>query len=88
MSHEECDCPNCVQQADNPLAWVVFNPTEQSVRVAIHAVPNHDIGGHALNDEANCACNPWIDDEAEGLVIVHRSYDGREDFERKLRKPS
>lgn len=87
--HEPCDCPNCQHMASfNPLAWGTLHPNPDSELLAVHAIPGNDIHIHDLNDDARCACNPWVDEEAEDLLIVHNAFDGREDFIRNLRKPS
>lgn len=47
-----------------------------------HVVPMYDDGRHFYKE---CPCDP--EQEADG-VIVHVSYDGREDFETGRRLPS
>lgn len=80
MSHEQCDCPRCKYETEqNPLGWGVFSPDEQQDDViAHHVVPGNDISTHVLDDEGSCACHPFIDEEADGLLYHHYSFDGRE----------
>ena len=41
-----------------------------------HVIPLNDLKEHECS--ADCWCEPTLDDEAEGLVYVHHSLDGRE----------
>lgn len=90
MSHQPCDCSDCAAEAQtgNPLGWIVLTPhiTLDVQAEAIHAVPDNDTALHLLNEDGECSCHPWIDDEAESLVWVHRAFDGREEYAHGLRK--
>jgi hypothetical protein len=90
MSHQQCDCPDCCQeqQSGNPLGWIVLTPhiTLNATAEAIHAIPDNDTAKHLLDEDGQCACHPWIDDEADSLVYVHQAFDGREDYARGLRR--
>lgn len=52
----------------------------------IHVMPVGDLREH-LSQGLECWCQPEQDEE-EPRVIVHRSMDGREDFETGRRLPS
>lgn len=84
-----CTCGNCSSE-DNPLGWIVLTPSPalQVQSEAVHAVPDNDVHPHGLDDDGQCACKPWLDDEADGLLWVHNAFDGREAFARGFRKPS
>lgn len=41
-----------------------------------HVIPAHDLKEHESSEE--CWCNPVPDPEADGLVYIHHSLDGRE----------
>jgi hypothetical protein len=56
----------------HPLAWAI---------VENHVYPINDVREHSLRD---CWCGP-VDDDG---VIVHKSLDGREEFQNGDRKPS
>jgi hypothetical protein len=90
MTHAQCDCPRCKFEAEtSPLGFSVFSPDDdKSDAVGHHVVPGNDIAVHTLDDEGSCACRPSIDDEADGLLYMHKSFDGREAIYLGLRKPS
>ena len=54
---------------------------------AWHVIPDADIAEH-VTVGAECWCCPEIEDNGESLLVVHRSADGREDFESGAREPS
>lgn len=89
-SHAPCDCPRCQAEAEfSPLGFGIFTPDEsQDEAVAIHVIPGNDIAVHVLNDEGDCACNPAIDEEADGLLYMHNAFDQRELFLQGFRKVS
>jgi hypothetical protein len=74
---------------DSELGWSLFEPCEeQDEVVAIHAIPTNDIYTHQMLDSGQCACNPQLDEEADGLFFIHRAFDGREEILNGRRKPS
>jgi hypothetical protein len=81
-----CVCADC---SSNPLGWSDFHPDpDQDDVVGSHVIPLNDIYDHQLNDEGSCVCRPVFDEEADGLLFIHRSFDGREDIYNRRRKPS
>lgn len=52
----------------------------------MHIVPVDDVKEHLLARDGRCWCNPRV--EWNGLVYVHNSADGREDYEEGRRKPN
>lgn len=50
-----------------------------------HIIPKNDTHEHVFTME--CACCPEPDEDMDNL-IMHNSFDGREDFENGKRKPS
>lgn len=90
MTHEPCDCPRCKQEAElSPLGYGVFSPDDsQDEVIGHHVIPGNDIHQHVLDDEGSCACHPYVDEEADGLLYHHHAFDGREAFIHRTRKPS
>jgi hypothetical protein len=43
----------------------------------VHVIPINDLREHEENDDGYCWCNPRIEQEGNGLVIVHDPLDGR-----------
>lgn len=52
----------------------------------LHIIPLGDLREHSLT--AACWCEPDLDEEGLDNVLVHHALDGREAFERGLRRPS
>lgn len=50
----------------------------------LHVVPLYDLREHQV--DAGCWCNPELSDAIPDLWI-HKSADGREDYESGIRKP-
>lgn len=48
-----------------------------------HVVPLDDIYPH--KESKDCLCYPKI--EEDGKLIIHNSFDGREDYELGIRRP-
>jgi hypothetical protein len=46
----------------------------------IHILPTNDLKPHADKGKY-CKCEPSIEEDEYGVVILHNSYDGREFFE-------
>ena len=63
------------------MSWAVVPSNIQGGYT--HVVPVDDLKNHRYDD---CPCDPEIDTEDE--VVVHHSFDGREEFEEGGRKPS
>lgn len=61
------------------MPWIIIN----SLLYGCHVAPNDDLKFH---DMFHCSCGCYFDEEAD--ATIHISFDGREDFERGLRKPS
>lgn len=48
-----------------------------------HVYPVNDLDEHAVdNCFDECRCHPRVQEESNGYVIVHNSFDGRERMER------
>lgn len=45
---------------------------------AVHVIPIDDLREHKENEDGSCWCNPRIEEEENGLVIIHNPLDGRE----------
>lgn len=56
------------------MAWALYSDDDQRR----HVVPMADGREHVI--DLGCWCGPWAHPEDRG-IIVHRSCDGREDFE-------
>lgn len=52
----------------------------------LHVIPLNDLREHEIN--GNCWCNPTCDDDEIYMLWIHKSMDGREDFETGKRLPS
>jgi hypothetical protein len=64
------------------MTWSVFTFTHSLPQV----IPDDDLYPHEF---LNCKCHPFVtDDKDDDEVLVHNSFDGRENFERKDRLPS
>jgi hypothetical protein len=48
--------------------------------MAIHIIPINDLRNH--QEETTCECNPKVDFVDGEMMIIHKSYDEREAFER------
>lgn len=59
-------------------SWFVWEFAPHTIH---HVIPEYDLGVHF---EINCPCRP----DEEGDIVVHNSFDGREDFQTKRRKKS
>jgi len=46
----------------------------------VHVVPLNDLLSHNT-DSSECRCDPKIEVDGGHLLIIHNSYDGREDGE-------
>lgn len=46
---------------------------------AMHVLPVNDLKEH--EESEHCHCQPKVEYEENGKVIIHNSYDGREIFE-------
>ena len=46
----------------------------------IHVYPENDLAAHVLEGE-NCPCNPRVEVVEGGEIVVHNSWDGREEQE-------
>lgn len=46
----------------------------------VHAFPLDDLKAHICYD-LHCPCKPKIQEEPDGYIIIHNSYDRREEFE-------
>ncbi len=64
----------------NGLEWMVVDAGRMQ-----HAVPMEDTHEHFV--DMACWCHPFVDDDSP-FVVVHNSADGREAFERGMRKMS
>jgi hypothetical protein len=56
-----------------------------------HVYPVGDLREHVtdnVHENGVCGCDPELQIEGAGVVIVHNSLDGREAFETGKRKPS
>ena len=47
----------------------------------VHVIPVNDLREHEENEDGSCWCNPRIEQEENGLVIIHNSLDGKEILE-------
>jgi hypothetical protein len=47
----------------------------------VHVIPVNDLREHEENEDGSCWCNPRIEQEENGLVIIHNPLDGREILE-------
>ncbi len=45
-----------------------------------HVLPINDIRLHSENG-TNCHCNPRIQSDENGTLVIHNAFDGREMFE-------
>ena len=64
--------------ADNPLAWLIWMPTDTSPRPP-QVLPASDTREHALcTYNSSCWCDPTYTEEG---VLVHNAADGRERYE-------
>lgn len=59
------------------MSWAVYTYYGH-----VHVCPNQDDKVHYLTP--SCDCEPYFD----GLVYIHQSWDGREEYERGLKKVS
>jgi hypothetical protein len=60
---------------------------QSSSSKVLHIMPLHDLREHIPLPE--CWCNPTVDEDVDTHTIyIHRSADGREDFEEGRRLPS
>lgn len=64
--------------------------TETAEDRIYHVYPVSDLREHDTTcvKVSRCWCNPVLQIEDEGVIIVHNSMDGREAFETGERKPS
>ena len=60
----------------NALGWDTVGPVTD-------IVPRNDVHPHVHG--VSCPCRPEVD---ENMVVIHQSFDRREDYEEKRRKPS
>ena len=54
----------------------------------LHVYPVDDTREHITDARGKCWCNPTLQEEPSGYVVVHNSMDGREQYEMGQRKPN
>ena len=47
----------------------------------LHVFPIGDLLPHTTEDGAECLCDPTVEAHGGKLIIIHNSFDGREDNE-------
>ncbi len=47
----------------------------------IHVHPLADLHDHSIRGDGKCWCNPEVAYEDAGEMIIHKSLDGREEYE-------
>lgn len=69
------------------MAWNLYTAHSSEPEMELnHAVPDNDIGKHLFDAVGACPCRPFIDDQADELIYVHRAFDRREEYAQQLRK--
>lgn len=49
----------------------------------VHVIPLNDLRSH-LEGGTYCHCKPRLQEEANGTIVIHNAYDGREFYEQDV----
>jgi hypothetical protein len=69
----------------NQLCWAYLSPVS-GVEGDCHVIPENDLIAHEI--ASDCWCNPVDDHHSPDYVWLHNAKDGREDYEKRSRKPN
>ena len=53
----------------------------------VEVYPADDIGHHSIDTRGRCRCRPEIEEDGLDWIVIHQSFDGREDYETGKRRP-
>lgn len=61
------------------LTWWIVEQIGSGWELESHVRPIDDLIEHEF--EADCVCGPTIDENDNGIIVIHHSLDGRERYE-------